>query len=78
MAPSLAWFRPCLVVFVFLAKKILPSSALRPGGDDGIALTSAGSVVLDNGSIIEEYEASAFYSSGSTQSSHNHATGERG
>lgn len=77
MAPSMTWFRLCLVIFILLSKDFLPSSALRPGGDDPIALTSAGSIVLDNGSVIEEYEASAFYSPGWTQSSHSYPKGER-
>lgn len=61
MAPSLTWFRLCLVIVVSLSKNHLFSSALRPGGDDAVALTSAGSIVLDNGSVIEEYEASVFF-----------------
>lgn len=60
MARSEAWTRPGLISLkILLIAAVCCWSfgcAARPGGDNGVRLTTYGSVVLEDGSILEEYE----------------------
>lgn len=62
MAPA-RWFRcwlwTAVAVLASLSLLSTPASAVRPGGDTGVVLSKEGSVVLEDGTTIEEYEVGA-------------------